>query len=359
MVIGEITLSIIVPSYAYTYIKIGVLKQIIIPPKEIKKLEKIEDIKEFINIIKPYYPNLEVNEYTITEIEKELYHINIKLIGKIISYSPSNLRAFLQDYLLKYEIMNLKQVILGIILGRSLEEKKENINFLVQKYLDREEFMNDLVKLSSLEELRLFLRNTRYYKAVREGLLYFQNKKEILVLESFLDQIYYQNLVRKRRNLNTYERMMIVLFTHYITEIYNIKIIYRGILNNIDRNLLSQFLVDSSLFLDLNDLNSLLNQSNITDFFKLFNSILREETEIKTIYREISSQMEHPIWEIEKLYQKFYFSKFKLKLDKIDFSTLYRIFELIIKKDKEIHIDIIQNIVRIIHKKFKIFENTK
>jgi vacuolar-type H+-ATPase subunit C/Vma6 len=332
------------------------LKKIIIPADDLEKLEKSEKIEDFINIIKPYYPDLEIQNYTIVNIEKQIYNIYIKLIGKIISYSPMNLRNFLQDYLLKYEIMNLKQIISGIILGLDLEEKRKNINFLVQDFLDREDFMRDLLKLSSLEELRLSLRNTRYYKSVREGILYFRNNKEIFVLESFLDQIYYKNLVRERKNLSNLERKMIILFTHYITELYNIKIIYRGILNKVDRNLLSQFLVEGPLFLDMDDLNSLLNQSNVEDFFTLLNSILKEDPDLKMLYKEISPKMEHPIWEIEKMYQKFYFSKFKLQPDKISLSTLYRIFELIIKKGKEIQYAIIPNVVRILHKKFEIFE---
>ncbi|TXT67592.1 MAG: V-type ATP synthase subunit C [Promethearchaeota archaeon] len=350
-------MSVIVPSYAYTYIKIGFLKQIIMPQKERDKLSKVIDIKEFISIIEPYYPDLEIKEYTITEIEKQVYNINIMLIGKIISYSPSNLRSFLKDYLLKYEIMNLKQIISGIILGISQEEKRSNINFLVQRYLDREDFMKELVSIGSLEELRLFLRNTRYYKAVREGLLYFRNKSEIFVLESFLDQIYYQNLVRKRKNLNKLERKMIVLLTHYLTEIYNIKLIYRGILNDIDRNLLSQFLVQSVLFFDAQDFNLLMEQTHIQEFFNLLNSTLKQDPDLKVFYREISATMAHPIWVLERIYQRFYFSKFKLKVDKIDYTTLYRIFELIIKKDQEINFEIIPNLVRIIHRKFKRFED--
>jgi V/A-type H+-transporting ATPase subunit C len=350
-------MSVIVPSYAYTYIKIGFLKRIIIPAEQLDKLNKTENIDELINTIKPFYPNFDIKKKTITNIEKELYHIYIKLIGKIISYSPQNLRSFLKDYLLKYEILNLKQIISGIILGTSIEKKRKNINFLVQKYLNREDFMNDLVRLPSLEELRLSLRNTRYYKPVREGLLYFRNNKEIFVLESFLDRIYYKNLVKKRKNLNKLERNMIVLFTHYITEIYNIRVIYRGILNNIDRNLLAQFLVEGYLFLGANDLNSLLNQSTVQEFFDRLNSLLREDKELKSTYKEVSAQLEHPLWELERIYQKFYFSKFKLQPDKISLATLYKIFELIIKKQQEINFEILPNVVRILHKKFEIFED--
>jgi len=323
---------------------------------ELESLGNIDDIQEFINTIKPYYPDLEIKRYTIEEIEKSLYNIYIRLIGRIISYSPDNMRNFLKDYLMKYEILNLKQVILGSIVGLGYEEKRDNINFLVHRYLENEDFMKDLVKISSLDEIRLTLRGTKYYKAVREGILYFRNNNEIFVLESFLDQLYYRNLVKKRTNLNKYEAQMINLFTEYITEIYNINMIYRGIINNIEKKLLSQFLVNSYLFIDSNALNILMAQNTIKQFFNELNSILKKSDKLKTVYKKISSEMVHPIWELERIYQKFYFNEFKLQIDKIDFSTIYRIFELIIKKEKEIKFEIQPNIVRILHRKFQVFE---
>ena len=42
-------MSVIVPSYTYTYIKIDFLKQLIIDNETLKKLRLIDDIREFIN----------------------------------------------------------------------------------------------------------------------------------------------------------------------------------------------------------------------------------------------------------------------------------------------------------------------
>ncbi|TFF97787.1 MAG: hypothetical protein EU547_03385 [Promethearchaeota archaeon] len=352
-------MSVIVPSYAYTYIKIGFLKQLLIPSTELGSLEKINDIKELIKVIKPYFPDLDIKKFTIIEIEKQLYHIYIKLVGRIISFSPANLRKFLQDFLMKYEIMNIKQVILGIILGMTRKEKEGNINFLVQDYLDRRAFMEELVKLTTLEEVRLFLRDTKYYKAVREGLLAFKNRNEIFVLESFLDQLYYKILNKKRAALNKFEKKMIHLFTEILSEIYNIKMSYRGIINDIERKLLSQFLAESYLFLDKDKINILLNQTDLNEFFNLLNRDLKDSEELHPIYSPISSEIEHPMWQIEKLYQNFFFKKFKLKIDKIDFSALYRIFELVIKKEREIKHHILPNVIRILHKKFNKLEEMK
>ncbi|MBY9007976.1 MAG: V-type ATPase subunit [Candidatus Lokiarchaeota archaeon] len=319
-------------------------------------LEKIDNIQELINFITPYYPDIKIKDYTIEEIEKELYKIYIKLVGRILSYSPLNIRYFLKDFLLKYEIINIQQIILGTIVGMNLEEKRNNINLLVQKYLDNTEFFENLIKMTNLEEIQLFLRNTKYNAPFREGILYFKNTNEIFVLDSFLDQLYFKNLVKKRRYLNKIENAMISLYSKYQTEMYNINLIYRGILNNIDRYLLTQFIVKNSLFLNYEMMISLVKQENLDSFFNLLNQYLRKNMELRHIIINFNTDMEYPIRELEKVYQKFFFKKFKLEVGNIDYSTIYRIFELVIKKEKEIRFVIIPNVIRIVHKKYKMLK---
>lgn len=345
-------MSIIIPSYAYTYIKIEYLKVLIMDEVALKALRKIEEIQEFINFIRPYYPNINIQEYTVEEIEKNLYHTYIKLIGKIMVYSPENMRYFLRNFLLKYEIYNIKQIVIGIIVGMSLEERKKNVNFLVERYLNNEEFINRLLELYSLEEIEYYMRRTRYNEVIREGLLYFRNTNEIFVLEAFLDRLYYSNLVHMRKRFQKKERIMINLFVDYVVEIYNLKMIYRGIKNNIDRKLLSQFLIDNYLFLSSEQLRQLIALENIEDFVVRIRNFFKNNSELKKIYNDSYLNEIHLIWSIENLYVKYYFRKFRLKIDDIDYSTIYKILELIIKKEKEIKFEILPELVEIINKNF-------
>ncbi|MBD3193721.1 MAG: hypothetical protein GF317_01600 [Candidatus Lokiarchaeota archaeon] len=326
--------------------------------KLIQDLKEKSEIEDLINTINPYFPGLDINDYKIEEIERSLYHIYIKLIGRILSYSPENMRDFLRDFLLKYEIMNLKEIILGTIIGISISEKKKNINFTIEKYLDNREFMENLVEIPTLDEIQLFLRTSKYNRPVREGIAYFRNTNEIFVLESFLDQLYYQNLMKNTKIYDQYEKEMIGLFSKYITEIYNINIIYRGIINRIDKKLLSQFLVDNHLFLEKEVLLNLLENNNLKSFFNMLKSYLLKVDGLKGVKR-LREDLDHPIWVIEELYQNYYFQKFELKIDNIAYSTIYRIFELIIKKEKEIKREIMPNVIRILHEKFTIFEGQK
>jgi vacuolar-type H+-ATPase subunit C/Vma6 len=349
--------SVIVPSYVYTYIKIGFLKGLVMSEEELEELSKFSEIKELINFIKPFFPELIINEYTIEEIEKSLYHTYIKLIGKIISVSPANMREFLRDFLLKYEIINIKNIILGSIIGLPTEEKRNNVNFLVEEYLERKELIEKLVSISSLDEIQLFMKNTMYNKAVREGIVYFRNNNEIFVLEAFLDKLYYENLLNAEINYNKYETIIIPRYIDILIEIYNLNIIYRGIINLIDKKLLKQFVVKNYLFLNEESINLLLEQANLDNFFKLLNDYLSQRKDLNKAFEPIEGAAQNPVRKIEEIYRAFYFEEFERRIDNIDFSTIYNILEILIKKEKEIKHHIIPNIVKIIHRNFNVFED--
>ena len=81
-------------SYAYTYIKIDLLKSLIIDDLSLQKLKNLNDLEQFIELISPYYPDIKIKEYSIVEIEQTLYQTFFKSIGRILHNSPENMRRF-------------------------------------------------------------------------------------------------------------------------------------------------------------------------------------------------------------------------------------------------------------------------
>ncbi|MFX0021547.1 MAG: V-type ATPase subunit [Candidatus Hermodarchaeota archaeon] len=348
--------SVIVPSYAFTLIKIGFLKQLIMDDMTLQKLEDISEIKQFIEFIGVFYPGLAPSSYKTEDIERALFHTYVQLIGKILNVSPNAMRIFLKNYLLKYEIMNIKNVILGTILGIKVDEKVSMVNMLVEKYLNNEKFIKDLIEITSLEEIQLYMRSTIYNKVIREGILYFKNTNEIFVLEAFLDRLYYENLQNEVKNLTQKERAMISLYVSYVSEIYNLNIIYRGIKNQIDKNLLLQFLVNSYLFMNEKELEDLVDLKTINEFITVLTQLLSEKKELKSSLNKIPLDYEHFIWSVEKIYLEFYFKKIESKKVDIDYQAILKILELLIKKDKEIRLFILPKVVRILHDKYKLLK---
>ncbi|MEJ2252059.1 MAG: V-type ATPase subunit, partial [Candidatus Lokiarchaeota archaeon] len=324
-------MSIMVPSYAYTYIKIGFLKELIMEEEELKQLDSIMNIEDLINQITPFFPDIKINEYTIEEIEKSLFHVYIKLLGRILSVSPENMRDFLRNYLLKYEIINIKQIILGSILGLSKEEKRSNVNFLVEEYLEKKEFIENLLNITNLDEIQLYMRDTMYNEVIREGITYFRNNNEVFVLEAFLDNFYYLNLLTGQGSFEKYEKEVITSYIFMSTEIYNLNVLYRGIINSIDKKLLAQFIVDNTFLLKESTLYVLLEQSNLDEFFRIFNQQLSQKGLLRGLFKPVKKDSEDPIWEIEDLYTNYFFQKFKFHYEELEYMTIFKILEILIK----------------------------
>ncbi len=282
-----------------------------------------------------------------------LYHNYIKMVGKIMLYSPSNMKTFLKFYLLKFEIINIKQIIIGSILGLNIKDKKKMVNFIVEEYLDNTEFIEDLLKISSLDEIQYFMKKTRYNIPISEGISYFKKYREIFVLEAFLDKFYYENMIIQLNNLRAQERKIIETFVKYKTEIYNLNIIFRGLKNGIEKELLSQFLIDYHLFLDIGKINYLLSIEDLNVLTSLVEEYIDNIRELKRGSEQKLVDREHLIGSIEDLYLHYYFIKFKISMGEIDLITIFRILELIIKKENEIRFHIIPKVVKIIHEKFE------
>ncbi|KKK41931.1 hypothetical protein LCGC14_0677420 [marine sediment metagenome] len=349
-------MSVVVNSYAFTYIKIGFLRQLVMDDFTLQKLKQITDIKQFIEFIRMYYPGLSFDAYTIEDIEVALNETYIKVIGKIISYSPVNMKRFLRNYLIKYEIRNIKKVILGTILEMGKVEKLSMVNQTAEKYLSNIDFIKHLTEITSLDEIQLYMKDTLYSRAIREGILYFRNDNEVFVLEAFLDQLYYEILKKEVNKLNKKEKKMISLYVKYTTEIYNLNTIYRGIINKIDRKLLSQFLVNNFLFLDKDKLENLIILTNTDDFMVLLTQYYRKIKETRPYFISSTLNIKHLIWSIEKIYVDYYFKIFKIKIDDIDYQTIFRILEVLIRKDDEIRLYVLPKVVKLLQSKFKLLK---
>ncbi|MFX1310405.1 MAG: V-type ATPase subunit [Promethearchaeota archaeon] len=346
-------MSSIVPSYAYTYIKIAFLRSLNIDEISFQNFKKAKNVNKLLESIAPFYPDLKIKEKTIENIELALYHNYIKLVGKIMLYSPPNMRLFLKNFLLKFEIINIKQIIIASILGIGQKEKRQKVNFQVEEYLDNIDFIEDLLKITSLEEFQLFFKKTKYRIPIREGISYFKNYNEIFVLEAFLDKFYYENMISQLKNLNTKEKKIITDFVKYKTEIFNINTIYRGLKNNIEKDLLSQFIIDYYLFLDRGKIDYLLNIEDSKVLISLIENYVKNIKEIKRFYKNIVIDSEHLVHSIEKIYINYFFKKFKIQIDDIDLITIFRILELIIKKENEIRFEIIPKSIEIINNKYE------
>jgi hypothetical protein len=110
------------------------------------------------------------------------------------------------------------------------------------------------------------------------------------------------------------------------------------------------------MFLNQGSLNDLLNLTNTNDFITLLSEFLIRKKEIRLYLLRSPFKGEHLIWEIERLYLDYFFRTFHIKKDDIEYQCIYRIMELLIRKENEIKIHVLPWVVEILHEKYKVLK---
>ncbi|MFX1497593.1 MAG: V-type ATPase subunit [Promethearchaeota archaeon] len=345
--------GVIVPEYSYLYVKLAILKQIVLSKSELVKIQTITSIDELIEFLKPYYPDTSFKIHSISEIEKSLYYSFFKLIGKILVNSSEELRQFLKFFLMKYEIYNIKNIILGTILNKTKKEKTNGTNFLIEELLDNEDFIRELINKRTINEIQLYMKKTNYYQVVKEGLDFYKRNQEIFVLAVYLDKLYYEDLSRVKSRFSNIDFKIIETYINYVVEIYNLKILYRGIKNNIEKNLLSQLLVNSFLFLNSKKFNILLNQETIEGFNQSLITLLTT-SKSKIFPPDILSKSDEDIIAILKsIYDEYFLKECHKEVTSLASLTTSKVLELLVKKESEIKDVLIPLVVNIINLKYQ------
>ena len=351
---GEITMSgVIVPEYSYLYVKLAILKQIVLSKSEIRKIQNITSIDELIGFIKPYYPDTSFKVQSVSEIEKSLYYSFFKLIGRILVNSSEELRQFLKYFLMKYEIYNIKNIILGTILNKTKKEKINGTNFLIEELLDNENFIRELINKRTLNEIQLYMKKTNYYQVIKEGLDFYKRNQEIFVLAVYLDKLYYENLSRIKSRFSNIDFAIIETYIKYVVELYNLKIIYRGIKNNLEKNLLSQLLINSFLFLNSKKLNLLLNQDTVEAFNQVLITSLADSKSGLFTPDILNKGDEDIIVILKSVYDEYFFKECHKQVTSLPSLTVSKVLELLVKKESEIKDVLIPLVVNILNVKYQ------
>ncbi|MGV9170976.1 MAG: V-type ATPase subunit [Promethearchaeia archaeon] len=335
----------------------GFFKNLIMKEQDLKSIKKINQIEELLEYIKVFYPNLNVNQNRIFNFENALYNNYISLIGRILSYSPENMVMFLNDILVKFEIRNIKRIILNTILGKSKDTKRKQINYKAEVLLHHEEFFNKLLKLNTLDEILFHMEDTTYYKIIKEGLIYFRKNNEIFILEAFLDRKFYDNLIQNTEYFSKKERDIIIPYINLLIEIYNLKIIFRSIRNGLDIELIKQLTIERFLILNSKDLGELISSEDQMGFKNLLSKVLRQNKELAPYFPEKNFIYDSLLKNVFQIYKNYYFNSLDVAIDDFDARTILGIIELIMKKEFEINHAIMPSIIRILHKKFRILKN--
>ncbi|MHA1727591.1 MAG: V-type ATPase subunit [Promethearchaeota archaeon] len=343
-------MRIVVPSYTYTLIKIVALKNIEISPEEYKALRRIKDEHKLLNLIDRYFPEIsKIKDINVVNIEKALFSIYFKIYEKILVSSPGQMQIFLKALLNRYEIWNIKTYIVGMLANMSIEDIRREILIEPEKTLQRMIFIDKLLLKTNFKDGISYLEKSKYAKIIQQGVHFYEEKKEIFLLEALLDKFFHTQLLNSLDNYSGVEKK---LFNNYIDTLiqkYNLILTFRSVRNNVPKVLLKQLIIPKGNVFNPELITALSLAEDTEEYFQKMTNFLKRNIFLKSLVKKLT--LKDPISPILSELNHNLFRDIKsVKTEDIDLDaiTIEKILTFVFNKENEIF-RVLSLFIKILH----------
>jgi vacuolar-type H+-ATPase subunit C/Vma6 len=336
-------MSVVVDSYPYTLIKISSLKSLLIPDDDFIRLKRISEINKLVNALDEFYPGLSSSikdeEPDIMDVERELYTVFYSIFEKTYTASPFQLRNFLRSLLFRYEIWNLKTLIAGTLANMDREAIEKEIVMKPENLLQRDKFMKDLIKQEDISGILRLLKKSRYARIIERGYYYFDQTKEIFLLEALLDKFFIESI---NETISEYSGKEKYIFRHVVNILiqkYNLMLIYRSLRNQVPKDLIIQLIIPIGDIFTPTLLMEFANSKDNSDFFAQLREFIQSKKIFKKQYDKLKDDSDSDlITHIFSILNKRIFEKLVvMDISNIDTLTIKWVLSFIFRKENEIY----------------------
>ncbi|MBS3157944.1 ATP synthase A1 subunit C [Candidatus Woesearchaeota archaeon] len=251
--------------YPYTYVRVAVMRTLLIKPQEYERLLKMS-VPEIIRFLEETEYKKEIDSlalnYSGTELIDQALNRNIvKTFQKLRRISGDSLQQLIDIYLVRKDMHNLKTILRGRFTSSS---QKEIESLLVPAGMLDAEALSTLVKLDSAENIlkNKSVSNLLSFDYLKPHLEEFSKSKNIAKLESALDKFYFSSLISFVTRLSSQG----ILFKEFITteiEILNIMTLLRLKREGVSKAELSKYLISSQDPRQQRKIHDLLNSPSV------------------------------------------------------------------------------------------------
>ena len=186
------TLRPVLSMFPYTYPNARVRARIgrIFDDKQFQEIIEAEDIEEVKNYLRGYPDYAKyIDQYPLEKALDTQLAENYDLVARI---TPENSRAAFKFLLKKWDIRNIKSIIIAKEAGLSPEETMD----LVVPFGDLADNLDTLIDADSINEVLSALEGTEYTPLLEDAIPTYQETGMLLPLEASLDKYLLENLLR-------------------------------------------------------------------------------------------------------------------------------------------------------------------
>ncbi len=170
----------------------------------------------------------------IYAVERKLEEEVIGSIKKVYMSVPTNVKPFITTWMMKYDIKMVKRAMKGISSEREISTK----NLLPVRIVD-EEGLEEMKSARNLQELTTILKDTELGDALKGK----EKVESFFEMDIELDRYLYENIRREVNKIESEERATVRYFFGTYSDILNLKIVFRGLREGIERDTLKRSLL--------------------------------------------------------------------------------------------------------------------
>lgn len=332
-------MRITINDYAYVYVKLAALKQIIMSADDLRKIKSLSDLDSLTIFAARFFPGFNPTDKTVAGFEKTLWGIYFQLIEKILVASPEPMQIFLKNTLVKHEIAVIKTIVYGEITKIPIDNLFAEMSFKPTEILEHTTMMKSLVKSKNVDEISKILQHSIYGKAFEEGYRQFKKTNETFYLGQSFDKVYYDNMLESINFYPEPEKGFIEEYIRLNVDIYNLNLIFRSLYNRISLKLIETYLIPKGNIFQESEIRLILKQcSDINSFIKIIGNLSRKYKNLKDIALEMQDQNPDALERIRERFIQGFIARFQRDIiEDIPLSTIYRTFLIVIQKEYEIH----------------------
>jgi vacuolar-type H+-ATPase subunit C/Vma6 len=330
-------MQVAVEDYEYVYIKLALLRNIVMQPQEIKRIRSYNDLQSLATYIANYFPGLNIKTQNTIDFERALWSVYFKIMGKIMASAPSSIQKFVHSILLKYEIWNIKVNVLGILANLPLEQRNLHTFDDVAPLLGRKEFSIAINKAKNFAEIEHAAEKTPYLSIIKTGFLLYRQTNQIFWLECELDRFNYQSLLD---SINYYQQDIRLLIQDYIistVDFYNFNLMYRALYNQIGLDQIRKYIIHGGSIFNDRVNRELLQAKNLGDFLSKLQDLFQSSRIIQKIITIVNNPTPELLEQVRQLLFKPVIAPTTNETKgNIPLSTISRVLNIIFNKEFEI-----------------------
>ncbi|MFO7992393.1 MAG: V-type ATPase subunit [Thermoplasmata archaeon] len=226
-----------IANFAYPNAKFRARGNPFIEEENVDKLIESGNLNEIFSEIKksgyqlPKKPSAELETF-----EEQLDKSNIDLVKEALYAAPDRLKPFVKTWLLRYDVLMVKRAIRSASRGID-KEKLEEILYPVN-IVDRK-VIEDISTSKNIQQIFNSLSETKFGEVLKER----EWNGDFFRLDTDLDRFAFNELKKATLKVETEQQSVTRYFVGKYTDLMNLKIIFRGLREDIDKESLKESLL--------------------------------------------------------------------------------------------------------------------